>query len=251
MLIKNNISAVGFCRKCCKEHFLYEGNAKNHCIDLIEKLEKYKRLDFEVSETEANPMFSTDYVFGKARGQMFGVLECKNPQNEILILKSFSGQYNGKWEIKGWVPPLLNPEKFDKTVYEEDKKIKELGREINVLPDSSVVKKKLIKKRKKLSQTLLKEIYSLYKVNTFSGDQKSLFDVFPNKGIPTGTGDCCAPKLLNYAALNKLTPISLAEFYFGKENLSHTKKHKTFYSSCRDKCYPILGEILCGLKSDE
>lgn len=251
MILNNKISAIGYCKKCEKEHFLYEGNAKKHCLDLINTLEKFHRLDYNLSFEEANPKLSTEYLFGKARGQMFGILECKTVTGEVVILKAFSGQYNGIWEVEGWVEPLLDSGKFDKLIVEDDKKIKLLGKEIESLADTSSVKKKLVKKRKLLSQNLLKKIYELYEVNNFMGEKKSLFEVFPGKGIPTGTGDCCAPKLLNFAAKNNLIPLSLAEFYFGKENLSKSKKHKIFYSSCKDKCYPILGNILCGLSTDE
>jgi len=64
--------------------------------------------------------------------------------------------------------------------------------------------------------------------------------------IPTGAGECCAPKLLNYAALNGLKPVGLSEFYWGKENKSGTRQHKQFYPACVEKCQPILGFMLCG-----
>lgn len=251
MKFKDKISVKGFCKKCDKEHSLFEGNAKNFCFELIEKLEKEKRLDFNVKPEFSDPRFSTDYLFGKARGQMFGVMECENPAGEKVFLKAFSGQYNGVWEIDGWVPPVLNVSEFDKLVDEDDKKIKALGRKIETLSGNDTEKKELVKKRRILSQKLLKKIYALYELENFCGEKKSLSDIFEGKGIPTGTGDCCAPKLLNYAVKNRLKPLSLAEFYFGKENLSQTKKHKNFYPSCQDKCYPILGFILCGIKENE
>ena len=61
-------------------------------------------------------------------------------------------------------------------------------------------------------------------------------------------GDCCAPKLINFAAKNKLEPISIAEFYWGQENASGSKKHLHFYGSCEEKCGPILGRMLYGGK---
>lgn len=251
MNFTNNISAIGLCSKCGEEHLLYEGNARKHCVDLIDALEFHNRLDFNVSAELANPKLSTDYVFGKARGQMFGVLECVDSKGEVQVLKAFSGQYNGIWEVDGWVPALLDAREFDELIKDDDKKIKALGREIEIHPHGSDEKKALVKERKNLSRKLLKDIYNLYEINNFLGEKKSLFDIFPGNGIPTGTGDCCAPKLLNFAAKNNLKPLGLAEFYFGKENLSLSKNHKEFYSSCREKCYPILGYILCGLNGNE
>ncbi len=36
-------------------------------------------------------------------------------------------------------------------------------------------------------------------------------DIIDYEYPPSGTGDCCAPKLFNYAFKHNLTPISLAE----------------------------------------
>jgi hypothetical protein len=180
---------------------------------------------------------------------MFGVMVCRDQKGAETVRRAFSGQYNGFWNIAGWVPPLLNAEKFDDIVFDKDKKIKALGKQIALLPVDSSRVLVLKKKRKVLSQKLMQDIHRLYQVNNFSGKTCSLPDAFSEgRGIPTGTGDCCAPKLLNYAAQNGLTPLGLAEFYWGKENKSGTRKHGRFYSSCEDKCRPILGFMLCGLE---
>jgi hypothetical protein len=65
--------------------------------------------------------------------------------------------------------------------------------------------------------------------------------------MPTGTGDCCGPKLLAQAAIEGLRPLGLAEFYWGRENRSGSRRHTTFSASCPEKCGPILGFMLCGL----
>ena len=96
----------------------------------------------------------------------------------------------------------------------------------------------------------MKDLHATYLLTNFRGESKSLTDVFlGTSGIPTGTGDCCAPKLLNYAAKHNLTPLGISEFYIGKENRSKTKEHGTFYPACSSKCQPILGFLLCGLTS--
>lgn len=91
----------------------------------------------------------------------------------------------------------------------------------------------------------MKDIQALYNLTNFRGETRSLTDIFPTIGIPTGTGECCAPKLLNHAALNGLTPLGLSEFYFGKESKSGEKQHGVFYPACAEKCQPILGFLLC------
>jgi hypothetical protein len=241
-------SCSGYCHRCNKEHYLTEGIARRHCLDLMNELEKNKRVDLLCEEAKADHRFSTDYLFGKARGQMFGVMVCRDQKGAETVRRAFSGQYNGFWNIAGWVPPLLSTEKFDDLVFDKDKKIKALGKQIALLPVDASRVPVLKKKRKILSQKLMQDIHRLYRVNNFSGETCSLPDAFSEgRGIPTGTGDCCAPKLLNYAAQNGLTPLGLAEFYWGKENKSGTRKHGRFYPSCEDKCRPILGFMLCGL----
>ena len=241
-------SCSGYCINCNKEHYLIEGTAHKYCLDLIAKLEKENRIDFDTCEENADPLYSTDYLFGDALGQMFGILAGRDRSGKEVVLKAFSGQYNGVWNIEGWVPPLFNTKDFDRSSRDVDKEIKRLGEKIDLLPDGSEIKFDLLRKRKKLSQDLMREIHSLYRLINFNGEESSLFNAFiEDRGIPTGTGDCCAPKLLNYAARNDLIPAGIAEFYFGKTNRSGTKKHKEFYTSCKNKCGPILGFLLCGL----
>ena len=94
----------------------------------------------------------------------------------------------------------------------------------------------------------MKDIHALYKLTNFRGETKTFSKLFPEtKNIPTGTGDCCAPKLLCHAAKNDLLPLSLAEFYVGGKNRSGSKRHGHFYPSCEEKCQPLMGFLLCGL----
>ena len=62
---------------------------------------------------------------------------------------------------------------------------------------------------------------------------------------PTGTGDCCAPKLLDHCYKNALLPVSMCEVYYGND--SGTKKAGKIYGPCDERCGIILPEIL-GLK---
>ena len=233
-----------------------------------------------------NHKFSTDYLFGDARGQMFGVLECKDGSGNTIILKAFSCQYNGEWLVDGWVPPIFDVDAFHKLTQPVYKKIAALSQEIKTFDPSNAAphpslrpplqrrgalkipstggvperrdgvlyllrndiseKKELIEQRAALSRNLMREIHNLYTLTNFNGEKRPLFDVFDAKTVPAGTGDCCAPKLLNYAALNGLKPIGLSEFYFGKESKSGEKQHGEFYPPCIEKCQPILEFMLKG-----
>ncbi|MCM8525281.1 MAG: hypothetical protein NE327_02115 [Lentisphaeraceae bacterium] len=241
----NNCS--GYCKKCGKIHSLGEGNSRQYALELIQQLEAEKRID--LSSKTPDPKYSTDCLFGEFRGQMFGVLECKNNQGETVILKSYSCQHNGIWNCEGWVPPLVDTEVYQRVMEPSEKAIKALCKQIDVLEKDDPERTLLIIERKSISQELMKNLFELYSFTNFRGETVSVQEAFYlDKGIPTGTGDCCAPKLLNFAALNNLKPLGISEFYFGLETKSGTRKHGEFYSSCEIKCEPILGFMLCGLE---
>ncbi len=242
----SNVS-FGWCGQCNVEHSLPHGNARWHASKLMEELENFKRIDYRRDSADADPRFSTDYLFGEARGQMFGVLECETGQGKIVVLRAFSCQYNAMWNVDGWAPPLFDVEAYDQIMIPADRKIKELGRKMAAMNTVDEEYRLLKLQRKHLSQSIMKELHHLYQLQNFRGETKPLAEFFQStNGPPTGAGDCCAPKLLNQAARNNLHPLGLAEFYWGKTNRSETREHGRFYSSCVDKCLPILGFMLCG-----
>ena len=244
----HSISCRGYCPQCKREHTIVEGTAKIYCHILMDLLSQKKRLDITFSDCNSNPQFSTKYLFSQARGQMFGVLVFERSDKSHGVIPAFSGQYNSQWSINGWAPPLLDPSKFQAITCDVDKKIKRLSRKMSTREKESTEWHRLRSSRKCLSQQLMKDIHNLYSITNFAGQRQSLYQVYQgDNGIPTGTGDCCAPKLLNYAATHHLKPLGLAEFYWGKENRSKTKTHGNFYASCQEKCAPILGFMLCGL----
>ena len=274
----------GFCTDCGTVHVLPVGNSRQYALELLEHLEQHKRLDvpypprpslrsghpsrggdfFESPPWEgcptcpakpwrrrkggvgSCPQFSTSYLWGDARGQMFGVLECEDAEGNTIVLKAFSCQYDGEWLIDGWVPPILDPEAFYELIEEPDREINRRTNALQGLEQTDPAYRTLSDERKALSQKLMKDIHALYHLTNFRGETRPLTEVFPSENIPTGVGECCAPKLLNYAALNGLKPLGLSEFYFGKKSKSGEKQHGQFYPACTEKCHPILGFMLCG-----
>eukprot|EP00831_Metopus_contortus_P023297 TRINITY_DN20573_c0_g2_i1.p3 TRINITY_DN20573_c0_g2~~TRINITY_DN20573_c0_g2_i1.p3 ORF type:complete len:259 (+),score=55.14 TRINITY_DN20573_c0_g2_i1:657-1433(+) len=242
------ISCRGWCARCDREHMLPVGPSRGPAKELFRRLEQEGRIDFDTPE--ADPRFSTDVLFGEARGQMFGVLVARDGQGNVFSLKAFSGQYNSVWTVDGWAGPLLDADRFRRETFESEQRIKAMGREITGLPYGSPARKTLMDKRRKASRMLMQEIHAMYLLPNYRGDCIPLPQgVHGLGGVPTGTGDCCAPKLLGYAALNGLTPLGLSEFYFGRANRSGSRTHGMFYPSCTDKCARILGFMLCGLES--
>ena len=108
--------------------------------------------------------------------------------------------------------------------------------------------------RKTLSAGLQNRLFDEYNFINTEGTKRSLRSIFKEtpQGIPpSAAGECAAPKLLQYAFLNKLKPITMAEFWWGAEPKSAIRKHKHFYPSCQSKCFPILNHMLTGLAVDE
>lgn len=241
-------SCIGYCSRCETYHQLPLGNSYQYGLKLIHRLENATSIDFETNREKKEPCFDTDYLYGEAMGKMFGVLECRDIDGTTKFLHGFSGQYNGRWRVNGWVESLFDVDEWHRTNVDVEKEIKCLTRQIDSGHDRTEHISHLKRLRKKLSQQLMKDIHSLYKLTNFRGETKTFAQLFPHtKNIPTGTGDCCAPKLLCHAAENNLLPISMAEFYVGRKNRSGSKLHGHFYPSCEEKCQPLMGFLLCGL----
>lgn len=212
------------------------------------RLDREGRIDFTRSRTGAEPRFSTAPLFGPERGKMFGVLVCRRPDGSRTVLRAFSGQYGGTWEVEGWVGPLFSARRFAAVSRATEERIKALGRRIDTLAAGSGARRDLVRRRRALSRALMRELHRLYCPVNFRGEQRTLARAFLAPGIPTGAGDCCAPKLLNHAARHNLLPLGLAEFYWGRENRSRSRQHGHFYPPCSGKCRPLLGFLLCGLE---
>ncbi|MGJ1437686.1 RluA family pseudouridine synthase [Sphingobacterium siyangense] len=111
----------------------------------------------------------------------------------------------------------------------------------------------LKEERKMRSGNLQKQLFEQYNFRNAKGQHKNvvnIFQEFDRTTPPAGSGECAAPKLLQYAYENQLTPIALAEFWWGCSPASEIRRHKNYYPACRKKCEPILGYMLEGLVVD-
>ncbi len=239
----------GYCRRCGLEHGLEDRSARPAALELMRFMDKNGHINVRMVGSLPDSRISTAPLFGADRGKMFGVLLCRNVHGKEVVLHGFSGMFNGHWRAPGWVGPLFDVDDFHQCVEPVEQSIKEIGYKMEQEHKGSAVWTRLRHKRRELSRQLMQEIFSLYRLPDFRGGRYTLLQAFYGKnGIPTGTGDCCAPKLLAHAARQQLQPISLSEFYYGRENASATRKHKHFYSTCSEKCRPILGTMLCGIE---
>ena len=114
----------------------------------------------------------------------------------------------------------------------------------------STLLKSLQRKRKQMSDELQRWLFSAYRMLNAEGEERDLIDIFreyTHAMPPAGAGDCCAPKLLQYAYLHHLRPVCMAEFWWGESPASEIRHHLHYYPACRSKCLPILTHMLKGL----
>lgn len=107
--------------------------------------------------------------------------------------------------------------------------------------------------RKTESAALQQKIFSQYQFLNQQLEAKSLTDIFSpldNPTPPAGAGECAAPKLLHYAFKQGMTPLALAEFWWGASPKSEVRQHKNYYPACMSKCHPILTHMLSGMAVD-
>lgn len=107
--------------------------------------------------------------------------------------------------------------------------------------------RELKQQRKSLSRQLQVRLHANYWLTNFAGESVPLQQLMPSGSIPTGTGECCAPKLLHYAATHNLKPLAMAEFWWGAPSTNGDKIQGEFYPACAERCQPLMGFLLSGL----
>lgn len=140
-----------------------------------------------------------------------------------------------KAELKRWKT------KFQSEADTLAKKIREKQDNIQRLKDE----------RKTRSAALQRWIFSQFQMHNAKGEVKDLCEIFAGtpQGIPpAGSGECAAPKLLQYAYLHGLHPLAMAEFWWGNSPKGEIRKHRYYYPSCKSKCEPILNFMMQGLE---
>ena len=179
-----------------------------------------------------------------AEGKMLGVLMV-----ETDFLYGFSGLAGGRNRIEGFVPPiydLLDPEGHFKR---EEAAIVALNREIKDGSDGDRIVA-LKRERRERSVALQEWIFDQFEVLNARGERLTIAEVFARRGLvpPSGTGECAAPKLLQFAYLHGMKPLAFGEFWYGASPVGELRRPGSFYPSCTGKCGPLLDFMLEGLE---
>ena len=183
------------------------------------------------------------------KGKMFGVLVVEH-EGDLAYLAAYSGLLAGRNDWPFFVPPVYDaqqPEGHFKTTEREISRISRLS------STSS--------QSKAMSQDLQVWLFHQYQLLNARGETKDLVDIWQSYYSrpklrqkfplpPGGTGDCCAPKLLQYAYQQGLKPVCMAEFWWGATTHTELRQHMNYYPACRGKCKPILTWMLQGLEVD-
>ena len=182
-----------------------------------------------------------------SEGKMFGVLVVESAEG-MAFLAAYSGLLEGRNDWPYFVPPVFDAQ-------QPDGYFKKKEREISLASHLSPLS------TKRMSQELQTWLFHQYQLLNGCGEVKDLVEIWQDYHCsarirnryplpPGGTGDCCAPKLLQCAYLQHLTPVCMAEFWWGDSPRSLIRHHGHFYPACRGKCKPVLSWMLQGLNVD-
>ena len=101
--------------------------------------------------------------------------------------------------------------------------------------------------RKTLSDALQQWLFSQFRMLNYQGESKDLQEIFRasfKMVPPAGSGECCEPKLLQYAYEHGYKPLQMAMFWWGESPKEEIRHHLQFYPACNGKCKPILHWML-------
>ena len=158
-------------------------------------------------------------------GKMFGVLVVEYEGGQAY-LAAYSGLLAGRNDWSFFVPPVYDAQ-------QPDGHFKTTEREISLISHHSP----LI--AKKMSQDLQVWLFHQYLLLNARGEVKDLVDIWQSYYSrpklrqkfplpPGGTGDCCAPKLLQYAYQQGLKPVCMAEFWWGATTHTELRQHLNY-----------------------
>ena len=215
-----------------------------------------------IGTIDSDPLLK--YVF--AEGKMLGILVCEDPASGALTtLNAFSGLVGGRSVLHGFVPPI-----FDTTTVPALRNIEgpvppetaslRFGPTADAVPPLMVPRVAQVSegtgpsRDTRDSRELQEWLFRQYRVMNGMGEEMDVKEIFASRGLvpPGGTGECAAPKLLNYAFRNGLKPLCMGEFWYGASPSSgEVRQHGRFYPSCTGKCGPLLSWMLRGVEVED
>lgn len=204
-------------------------------------------------ETSCGKMFGVlvvRYELG-VRSCELGVRSCELGVGnyELGFIAAYSGLLAGRNDWAYFVPPVFDAQQPDGHFKVTERIISDINKEIDGIRRSADYQS--VKTREEeLRQSAADRIAAMKQRIASAKAERDLIDIFSTTthGIPpAGAGDCCAPKLLQYAYSHGLQPVCMAEFWWGESPRQEIRHHLSYYPACRSKCLPILTHMLQGL----
>lgn len=173
----------------------------------------------------------------------------------LAFLAAYSGELAGDNKWPWFVPPIYDLLHPDSYFQEEEARITAINRRITENDSAD-----LRAERKLRSQALQEWLFRQYRVVNAEGNESDFIDIFADyratfgrgsQWPPSGTGECCAPKLLQAAYRLGLKPLCMAEFWVGCSPKDELRIDGHYYPACSGRCRPILHHMLKGLDVDD
>jgi RluA family pseudouridine synthase len=194
-------------------------------------------------------------------GKMFGVLVAEDAAGQLGFTAAYSGLLEGRNDWAYFVPPVFDAQQPNGHFKQTERRISDINRAVAQHPNGSPRQQELKALRRQLSNDLQLWLFHQYRMLNAHGERRHLIDIWQDHHRsekirqrfplpPGGTGDCCAPKLLQHAYTEGLHPLAMAEFWWGESPQTEIRRHGQYYPACRGKCLPVLKWMLQGLPTD-
>jgi tRNA pseudouridine32 synthase/23S rRNA pseudouridine746 synthase len=186
------------------------------------------------------------YDFRVRKGKMFGVLVVQKADETYGYLGTCSGKLHKETQCYKFVPPVFDDSIDDYFINRDMSELTLLCNEVKNTQDESK-RKKLVEARKKKSHTIQQRLFDNYHFVNVKGEVRNILDIFKNvlSGMPpSGSGECAASKLLQYAIKQGIKPIAIAEFWWGNPTKDSERVARMFYPACESKCKPVIEFML-------
>ncbi|MBO5608674.1 MAG: RluA family pseudouridine synthase [Treponema sp.] len=193
----------------------------------------------------------------EGQGVMVGALLCHDDLENVHTLLAVSGATRtlvSRDDLPPFtvaVPSVVENSRITEALLPNDKAIHLLTEKVNALKKSSQNDSrsneaeiaKYMRERSSLTLESQNRVFDLYSFHCADGRVRSLREICRSRNIkmpPTGTGECCAPKLLDYAYAHSLKPFSMAELFVQNSEDCEERPRPP----CEERCRIILPEML-------
>ncbi|CAK3743039.1 RluA family pseudouridine synthase [Vibrio crassostreae] len=217
--------------------------------DDIEKLQQSHNLDALLAELEGLKIESAQAI----EAFQLAMAENKAQRNELreqANQEKASGNLESAANLLKQLGNQSSQEKRDLKALriEWKQKIAERQSQVDLIESE-------LKSRKQDHQTISDQLetqrLSHYRFINQTKQSKNLLELLDGKDALEGSGDCCLPKLLNFAFEHGFKPLALSEFWWGLPPTDIIRQHANLYPVCQSKSFEILDHQLSSIELED